>query len=271
MADTHTQFTGSIPQIYDRHLGPFFFFHYARDLARRIQVEAPARVLEIACGTGISTEYLRAALDDDVEIVATDLNPAMLEFASDFRGGLANVQFSQADAMELPFGEAEFEAAICQFGLMFFPDKPRGIAEMARVLKPGGTLALNVWDSLEANPAVKLAKDVTSGFFESDAPQFLAIPFGYHDVDEIRQLLATAGFKGVEVERVSTTVQRPSARDVAIGLVEGNPGIHEINERATVAAEAIVDAVAEALAHEFGDGPITCELNAIVATGQKGD
>jgi ubiquinone/menaquinone biosynthesis C-methylase UbiE len=271
MADTHTQFTGSIPQIYDRHLGPLLFFYYARDLARRIQVEAPARVLEVACGTGISTEYLREALDDDVEIVATDLNPAMLEFASEFRGGLANVRFSQADAMELPFGDAEFDAAICQFGVMFFPDKPRGIAEIARVVKPGGTLALNVWDSLDANPVVKLAKAVTSEFFDSDPPQFLALPFGYHDVDELRQLLAGAGFTGIEVERVATTVERPSARDVAVGFVEGNPGIHEINERATVAAEVIVDAVADALAHEFGDGPIACELRAIVATGQAGD
>ena len=267
MADGHIEFTGSIPKIYDQSLGPLLFHYYANDLARRLTVEPPARVLEIACGTGISTEYLRAALDERVEIVATDLNDAMLDYARDARGGLVGVRFEQADAMNLPFQSGEFDAALCQFGVMFFPDKAKAVAEIARVLKPGAMLAINLWDSLQENPAVRLAQEVIAQFFESDPPQFLNVPFGYHDIETIRGLLAGAGLKGITVEHVATTVERPSAREVAIGFVEGNPGVHEINERATVGAKAVVDAVTEALVGEFGDDPIKVDLKAIVATG----
>ncbi len=147
------RFVGSIPETYDRVLGRFLFDFYARDLAARLQAPAGGRVLEIACGTGISTEFAREVLDPGISIIATDLNPPMLEHAETNRGHLAGVD-SQADAQVLPFGDGEFDALFCQFGVMFLPDKPLGFGEFFCVLKPGGTLAFNVWDSLERNPTM---------------------------------------------------------------------------------------------------------------------
>ncbi len=269
MTDTHIEFVGSIPETYDAHLGPLLFEHYAADLAGRVTVPPGGRVLELACGTGIATERLRAALPEDVEIVATDLNEAMLDFARSKRGGLANVHYQVADALDLPFEDASFDAVTCQFGVMFFPDKAAGAREAARVLKPGGTYTFNVWDSLDRNPVIKVAQDTITGFFDDDPPAFLSIPFGYHALDPIVALLRGAGFGAIDISVVPTIVERPSARDVALGAVEGNPGIHEINARATAPAEQIVDAVAAALHENFGDAPLRAPMQAIVMTAIK--
>ena len=269
MADQHTQFDGSIPEKYDEHLGPLLFEFYARDLARRVTVPAGGRVLEIACGTGISTAFLREALPDSIEIVATDLNKAMLDVAYAKRGDLANVRYQPADAMDLPFGDQDFDAVVCQFGLMFLPDKPAGMHEAARTLKPGGLFAFNVWDSHDRNPIARIAHETIGSFFVEDPPMFLMIPFSFHDIDSIKDLLAGAGFAGIDVNVIPTVVERPSARHVAIGLVEGTPGIHEVHERATASPNQVVDAVAEELRDAFGDAPLRAPLQAIVITALR--
>ena len=166
MADTHGEFVGSIPETYDAHLGPLLFEHYAADLAERVTVPPGGRILELACGTGIATARLRAALPEGVEIVATDLNEAMLDYARNKRGDLPNLRYQVADALDLPFEDGSFDAVACQFGVMFFPDKAAGAREAARVLKPGGAYAFNVWDSLDRNPAIKVAQDTISRFFD---------------------------------------------------------------------------------------------------------
>ena len=269
MTAAHTQFVGSIPEKYDEHLGPLFFEYYAADLARRVAAASPDRVLETACGTAISTEFLRRALPREVEIVATDLNEPMLEFAREKRGTLANVRFEQADALDLPFDDETFDAVVCQFGLMFYPDKAAGIAEAARVLKPGGLFAFNVWDSLERNPIARVAHDTIGGFFESDPPVFFLTPFGYHAIDPIKTLLQVAGFAALEIAVVPTTVAPPSAGQLAIGFVEGAPIVQDILERATAPPETIIEAVAEAFREAFGDAPLRTPLQAIVVTARR--
>jgi S-methylmethionine-dependent homocysteine/selenocysteine methylase/phospholipid N-methyltransferase len=264
MTSTHAQFVGSIPEIYEEHLGPVLFRYYARDLAGRVDGHAGRRVLETACGTGIATEYLRGALPEDVEILATDLNEAMLDFARSRRASLPNVRFEIADACSLPFSEDSFDAVVCQFGFMFFPDKERAMREARRVLRADGKLIFNVWDSLARNPVPRIAHETIGRFFDGAAPTFMLTPFGDHEIDPIVSLLDRAGFGSVHVERMPAEIERPSARSLAIGLVEGNPGIVEIRERASAKIDQIVEAVAEAVREELGDDPVRCPLAAIV-------
>jgi ubiquinone/menaquinone biosynthesis C-methylase UbiE len=265
----HTAFVGSIPEKYDEHLGPLFFHHYARDLAGRVDPQSDGPVLEIACGTGISTENLRGALPEARRIVATDLNEPMLDFARSRRGGLANVSFEPADAGELPYPDDTFDAIVCQFGIMFFPDRARALREARRVLRSPGQLLFNVWDSLTSNPVARIAHETIANFFVDDPPSFLQIPFGFHQVDPIRELLAIAGFGAIEAETVATVATHPSARSLAIGLVEGNPGILEIRERATAPPEEVVGAVAQAIRAELGDAPVRAPLQAIVFSARR--
>ena len=268
---SHAQFVGSIPENYDRHLGPLLFEFSAADIARRVASvhSRPGRLLEVACGTGISTEALWRALGPGVEIVATDLNDAMLAYAEEKRGALGGVVFQQADAQSLPFGDDTFDTVVCQFGLMFFPDKAKAMAEFARVLRPGGTLAFTVWDSFQHNRVAGISREIIASFFETDPPDFLSVPFGLHEIAPIRSLIDGAGLAVTDVETVSATIERPDALGIARGFVEGTPGILQIRERAAADSEDIIEAVAEAIRNVYGPDPVRIPLQEITFLARK--
>ena len=119
---TTASFTGSIPENYDTYLGPILFEFSGADLAKRVSdaVNHPASILEIACGTGISTRHLANACPAGTTIQATDLNQAMLDHAAKANGSLAGVTYSQADALALPFDDGRFDAVVCPFGIILF-------------------------------------------------------------------------------------------------------------------------------------------------------
>ena len=265
-------FGGSIPADYDEYLGPLLFHFSASDLADRIAKRTPAngQVLEIACGTGISTEYLRKTLPDDVAIIATDLNPDMLAFAQKKLAGKQGISFQEADGLSLPFEDESMDAVACQFGIMFMPDKAQALSEMKRVLKPGGTLVFNTWDSLEKNPGVAIAQKTIEAFFDTDPPQFLSIPFGFYDVELIKNLMSDAGFENVDAQVISETVKSYDAKRLATGAVKGNPTITEINARDDVDVDAVIAAVAAALTEKLGSNTPDVELQEIVFTDVKG-
>ena len=143
-------FAGRIPELYETYLVPLIFEPYADDIAGRLASKPIASVLEVAAGTGVVTRAMAASLHEAVAIVATDLNQPMLDYAAS-RPIRRSVQWRQADAMALPFPDATFDAVVCQFGVMFFPDKSRAFAEAFRVLKPGGRFLFSVWDRIEEN------------------------------------------------------------------------------------------------------------------------
>ncbi len=271
MSSITTSFTGSTPENYDRYLGPVLFEFSAVDLAARAAacLVGPGEVLEIACGTGISTRHLAGAVPAGGQIHATDLNEAMLAHASKVNGALAGVSYSQADALDLPFQDEVFDVVTCQFGIMFFPDKAKGLGEMTRVLKPGGTLLVNVWDSMQANPATEVGCGTINGFFESDPLRFMETPFGLSDVDVVRALIEGAGCPEIEVARVVEDVEVADHEGLARGFVSGNPTILEIEQRATVDAETIVAAVAEAFTEAFGPAPARIPFCEIVFQARK--
>lgn len=259
------RFTGSIPANYDKYLGPVFFEPYALDAAARLPKTAK-RVLEVACGTGIVTRRLRAAMRPDAHSTATDLSPAMVEYARSRMPGAAGVEFRPADAMALPFPDASFDAVVCQFGVMFVPDKAVAFAEMRRVLAPGGTLIFSVWDSLAVNPTSRLARETVVKLFPVDPPDFITIPFGYFNVGLITGLLTAAGFGSVKSERVAKEMHSPTARDLATGFATGTPLATGIAERPLVPAVRVIDEIAKAIGAQFGDTPVHAPMLAIVFT-----
>src|SRR6185295_17872645 len=135
-------FAGTVPKVYETFLVPLIFQPYANDLARRLAARPVQRVLEIAAGTGVVTRALAEKLPEGASIVATDLNQAMLDQAMSV-GTRRAVEWRQGDAMQLMFADASFDAVVCQFGVMFFPDRAKAFAEARRVLKPKGILLFN--------------------------------------------------------------------------------------------------------------------------------
>ena len=146
--DTDKVFTGSISKLYETYLVPLIFEPYAADLVNRLASRSLTRVLEIAAGTGVVTRNLASVLPESVSIVATDLNQPMLDLASAL-GTKRPVEWRQADAMQLPFPDGTFDAVVCQFGVMFFPEKSKAFSEARRVLRSGGVFIFNVWDRIK--------------------------------------------------------------------------------------------------------------------------
>lgn len=269
MSEASARFLGTIPELYDRHLGSVIFEPYARDLARRVICPTGLPVLEVACGTGILTRQLRASLPPTVRLVATDLNKPMIEHAQSKLGGHEAIDWRQADAAALPFPSASFAAVACQFGLMFVPDKDAAIREVRRVLAKGGLFAFNVWDSLEHNSFGCIAHETIGSFFPSDPPNFYHVPFGCHDRDMLRRVLVAHDFSQVNLEELTLEVRSPSAKSFAVGLVRGNPVSIAIQDRG-VALDPIVEAVEAALMRVGGDHPFRSTMRALVVTAQAG-
>ena len=251
MATQAARFVGSIPENYDAGLGPHIFNDYANDLARRVSDLGPQSVLELAAGTGIVTRKLRDALADGCDLVATDLNQPMLEVAKAKFDAGEPVRFEAVDATDLTFAPDSFDLVVCQFGVMFFPDKPRSYAEAQRVLKSGGHYVFNVWDSWEVNPFAQITHQAVEALFPDDPPGFYKVPFGYHDADEIKGALLAAGFDRVEVERVPLVSSIPVAADFAKGLVFGNPLFEEVINRGGD-PQQVCEQVAAALEAQLG-------------------
>ena len=264
----HASFSGSIPLHYDRHLGPVLFEPYARDLARRIPTHVGVRVLETACGSGIVTRRMLERLPESAKLVATDLHQTMVDHAREAIGDDPRVEWRTADALQLPFPDASFDAVAMQFGIMFLPDKPLGLHEARRVLKAGGRLVFNAWDSFAKNAFGRIANDVMVAMFPDDPPSFYLTPFGDHDPEAHAARARAAGFREVSVEGVGFESMGESAESFAKGLVRGQPLLLEVRERGTVTIEALESRLADALRRELGDRPVRACLHAWVVTAK---
>jgi len=266
-------FAGGIPQVYDTFMVPLFFEPYAIDLARRVAALAPSRVLETAAGTGAVTRALARTLPPEVDLVATDLNPPMLERAKAM-GTARGVQWREADAMQLPFDDACFDVVACQFGAMFFPDKVRAFGEARRVLRPGGAWVFNTWGPIEDNEFARAVTDALAALYPDDPPVFMArTPHGYFDRATITAQLAQAGFEApVEWETVATRSTADSAEAPAIALCQGTPMRMEIEQRAARGGASLAEATqasAAMIRARFGEGRVDGKIQAHVVIARK--
>jgi SAM-dependent methyltransferase len=263
---TAADFTGSIPELYDRQLGPVLFEPYAADLVARVPKGDDLRVLELACGTGIVTRRLRAALPASTMLVATDLNDAMVAYA---RAAVPapGIEWLQADAQALPFPDVSFDVVVCQFGFMFPPDKVLVFREARRVLAPGGLLLGNVWRSLDQNPPARAVHQTLARLFPSDPPRFFETPYGY-DQERLRADLDAAGWEDVRFDDVRLAGESPSAADYALGFARGSPLTHELLERGADLDE-VARALTDALTAVGGDRPLHAEQAAVVITAMR--
>jgi SAM-dependent methyltransferase len=264
---TDKQFTGSVPQLYQELLVPMIFAPYARDLALRAQARPAGALLEIAAGTGAVTRELADRLPDSVSILATDLNQPMLDQAARTRTRRP-VEWQQADAMQLPFADGSFDAVVCQFGVMFFPDRAHAYGQARRVLKPGGAFIFNTWDRIDANEFADTVQGALIALYPEDPPRFMTrTPHGYFEPAVIRDDLARAGFREnatVTITNLVARSQAPSARAVAQAFCQGTPTRVEIERRGPGELERATDAAEAAVARRFGSGALEGALSALV-------
>ncbi|RQP23063.1 class I SAM-dependent methyltransferase [Piscinibacter terrae] len=259
-------FAGSVPELYDSLMVPLIFEPYAEDIARRVAALNPKHVLETAAGTGAVTRALARSLPPHAELTATDLNQPMLDRAAAV-GAQRPVAWKQADAMKLPFDDESFDVVVCQFGVMFFPDRPHAYAEARRVLRPGGTFIFNAWDRIEENEFAHTVTKALATLFPTDPPMFMArTPHGYHDRVRIAADLAQAGFTTTAlIERVTARSRAASAEVPAMAYCQGTNLRGEIEARGGTLTDATA-ACTRAIETLFGSGEVDGKIQANVVT-----
>ena len=266
-ADTDKVFSGSISKIYETFLVPLIFEPYAMDLVNRLASRNLSRVLEIAAGTGVVTRALASVLPERVSIIATDLNQAMLDQAF-VVGTRRPVEWRQADAMQLPFADETFDAVVCQFGIMFLPEKSKAFSEARRVLRPGGVFIFNVWDQIKENEFADSVTTSLESLFPEDPPRFMArTPHGYYDRPIIERDLANGGFtNSARIATVAARSRAGSARIPALAYCQGTPLRNEIEARDASRLGEATDIAAEAIAQRFGRGAVDGKIQAHIVT-----
>lgn len=266
-SDTDKVFSGSISSAYETYLVPLIFEPYATDMVSRLDSRGRSAILEIAAGTGVVTRALASALPEQTAIVATDLNQAMLDQAS-IVGTSRPVEWRQANAMQLPFANETFDAVLCQFGVMFFPEKSKAFSEARRVLRPGGIFIFNVWDRIEVNEFADTVTTALESVFPNDPPRFLPrTPHGYHDQSTIERDLANGGFtKSAKIETVVARSRAESFRMPAIAYCQGTPLRNEIEARDASQLGKSTDIAASAIARRFGQGAVDGKIQAHIIT-----
>ncbi|MFN0147771.1 MAG: class I SAM-dependent methyltransferase [Dehalococcoidia bacterium] len=263
-------FSGSIPALYNEYLVPMIFEPYAAGLAARVAARAPGSVLEIAAGTGVVTRTMARLLPHAVSLVATDLNQPMLDLAAAV-GTARPVEWRRADALQLPFKGGAFDAVVCQFGVMFFPDKTKAFSEARRVLKSGGAFLFNVWDRVEENEFADTVSEAMASLFPGDPPRFVTrTPHGYYDLAAIRRELEEAGFRSAaHIETVAARSRAATPRVAAIAYCQGTPLRNEIEARDHSGLAGATAAAEEAFARRFGPGRIEGKIQAHVVTVER--
>ena len=268
--DADPVFAGGVPELYERHLVPLIFEPYAVDLAARMESRREGSVLEVAAGTGVVTRVLADRLPIDVAITASDLNQPMVDHAASL-GTSRPVTWRQADVMDLPFPDSSFDAVICQFGVMFFPDRSMAFAEINRVLRPGGVFLFNTWDRNSTNEFADVVTDAAATVFPDDPPRFLArTPHGYFDHAQIQHDVADGGFdeRATAIEVLEARSRADSCEIPAIAYCQGTPLRNEIEARDPNGLARATEVATAALRARFGDGPIEGRISAVVVTAR---
>jgi SAM-dependent methyltransferase len=212
----------SAAEAYEAVLVPAVFRPWAELMVREAGVIEGARALDVACGTGIVARCAARLSGARGRSTGIDIDPAMIEVAraTSVREG-QHVEYHCAPATDLPFEPAAFDAAFCQQGLQYFPDKQQALAELRRVLRPNGILAVTTWTEMEDN-AGHWAMIGALERRNIDA-QDLRKPFALSDPASMRTLAENAGFERVRVQTVRLPARYPSAKAFVESIAKGAP------------------------------------------------
>jgi ubiquinone/menaquinone biosynthesis C-methylase UbiE len=259
-------FAGTIAENYEKYLRPVLFDSPAKDIINRVP-SGTVSILELACGTGIVTEALKEKFPS-AKITATDINPDMLKVAQDKMRD-SNIEWDIVNAEEIPYTDNSFDVVLCQFGIMFVPDKQKMVNEVYRLLKPGGTFIFNTWDEIKNVPPTYITNEELTKLFKDDPPVFYTIPFSMYNTSELEAYMKNGGFKNISIENIKLEGTSPSADDMATGIIEGNPIYTEICQRDKSLLPRIKKTLSEKFAKAFGGTSLKIPLSLFVTQGIK--
>jgi ubiquinone/menaquinone biosynthesis C-methylase UbiE len=265
------QLSGSGPEAYEKYIVVAFMGKWAQDLVEVVDIQADQRVLDVGCGTGVVTRAVAQRLGPHGKIVGFDVNDVMLQMAQQFaqQADLDAIEWQQGDAASMPFGTAEYDVVLCEQGLQYFPDRAGALREMARVMVPGGQLALSVWRSLERHPFFIALVDALASHLGEDSTSALRAAFSLTEREELRALVSAAGFRDVHVRLEVQMSRYPSIEDFVRGYVVATPMAGEIAAMAEADQTRMFQDVVEALRDYRDDGGLAAPMECHVVTARK--
>ncbi len=245
------QVAGSAAEVYEKELVPAIFGPWARLVIDLADPQKGDRVLDVACGTGIIARTVADRVGPTGAVVGADLNPGMLKVArtvwSNGSHSGAQVEWQEASADKLPFPNASFNVAYCQLGLQFFADRPAALREMHRVLAPGGRLAVMVWRGIDESPGFAVLADALERHVGEAAAAIMRAPFGLSNADQLDELVRSAGFQEVAIQRRVGTIRFASAERLVSSYVAGSPLAGPVSQANDAAREALMTDAMNAL------------------------
>jgi SAM-dependent methyltransferase len=219
-----TAYGGSAPEIYERHMVPAIFGPWAEDLLALATPKPGERVLDVACGTGVVARLAAQRVGPNGTVVGLDLNPGMLAVARTLPPPVgAPIEWREGNGGAIPFPDATFDLALCQQGLQFFPDRSAALREIRRALVPSGRLALSVWRPIRHSPGFAALAAALEHFISPDGAAIMQGPFALGSGDDLRTLIAGAGFGGVVLRPAVKALRFPSPEEFVLSYVAATP------------------------------------------------
>lgn len=212
------QVSQSAAEVYEEFFVPALFQEWTDRVADAAHIQAGQRVLDVACGTGVLARTAAERVGASGSVVGLDVNEGMLAVAV---RKTPDIEWRHGRAEALPFDDERFDAVVSQFGLMFFEDRSSALREMMRVLRPGGQLAVAVWDSLDNIHGYAGLVALLERLFGEQTANALRAPFALGNTVELGDLFDDAGIPQVEITTLDGTARFPSAESWIYTNVKG--------------------------------------------------
>lgn len=212
------QISARAAEVYEEFFLPALFAEWAPRVADAARIGAGHKVLDVACGTGVLARTLAQRVGPLGSVTGFDINPGMLAVA---QRKAPDITWRQGRAEALPFDNDSFDAVVSQFGLMFFVDRRAALAEMYRVLRPGGRLAVAVWDAVDKSPGYAAMVKLLQELFGEKLADALRAPFVLGDAKVLRSLFAEAGIEDAQIATQEGTARFDSIRSWVYTDIKG--------------------------------------------------
>jgi ubiquinone/menaquinone biosynthesis C-methylase UbiE len=259
--------SGSAAERYERNMVGAIFAPFAGGLLEHAALREGEQVLDAACGTGIVARLAWPQVAPTGRVHGLDVNRAMLEVARGVEGA-ERIEWREADAATMPFEEDSFDVALCHHGLQYFRDRRAALAEMRRVLRPSGRLALSVWRPVAFNPGHAVFADVLERRVGAQAAATRRAPFKLCDRVEIRTLVAEAGYRDITVRLDARVARFPSAEAMIRIMMEGTPLGTAMGEADPSVLQSVITETTQGLSEYEDDQGLALPMQAWVVTAK---
>ena len=184
---TYRHYSGTAAELYQSFFVPSIATPVSAELLSTAALQPGARVLDVACGTGVVARAAAERIGPTGSVTGIDVAPDMIAVARTIPSGGAPISWQEADAASLPLPDESYDVGLCQMGLMFMDDRPGALAELHRVLAPGGRVVVNTPGRIQ--DLFEVMEQAIADNLDPALAAFVSAVFSMHDPSVLADLL----------------------------------------------------------------------------------